>query len=136
MNPAKPSQAKASRILPPQKLLNRAIFIISSLFLLARARLAAAVDIVEDAKGIASPNNLVMGDFKTVIINLITWLLSFIGLLALAAIIWGGIMYILALGDEKRTTKAKAIIFYAIVGVFIAGISFLIITTIKSLLGV
>ncbi|MDP3997024.1 MAG: hypothetical protein Q8P73_00785 [bacterium] len=73
-------------------------------------------------------------DAITVIGNAINWLLSLVAIIALAALIWGGIMYIASLGDENKAAKAKKIIFYAIIGVVVVGVSFLIISTLKTLL--
>ena len=63
---------------------------------------------------LAAGNNVISIIFR--VINLIFALVSTI---ALFAIIWGGIMYILALGDESRVAKAKRILLYAIIGLII-----------------
>lgn len=77
---------------------------------------------------------LVCSDAATLIIKVINWLLSLIALIALAAIIWGGISYIISLGDESKTAAAKRIVLYAVVGLLVAGVSFVVIQTIKTIL--
>jgi len=74
------------------------------------------------------------GDAPTVLATIINWLLSMVALLAMVALIWGGIMYILSLGDESRATTAKKIILYAIVGLVVVIVSFVIITTVQRFL--
>lgn len=66
--------------------------------------------------------------------SVISFLLSLVAVLALAALIIGGIMYIVSLGDENRAKQAKQIIMYAIIGLLVVGMSFAIINTIKTLL--
>lgn len=46
---------------------------------------------------------------------------TFIAVLALAALLYGAVLYITSLGDEGKTEKAKKIIIYAIVGIVILG---------------
>lgn len=76
------------------------------------------------------------GTIRDIILNGVTFISGFVGILAVGAIIWGGIMYIMALGDEKKTAKAKAIIIGAVVGIVLVGISFLIVQTVgTSILG-
>lgn len=58
-----------------------------------------------------------------VIGNIVQWLVNLAGALAMFALVWGGIMYILSLGDDSRTQKAKKIIFWAIVGLLVIGLS-------------
>jgi hypothetical protein len=65
------------------------------------------------------------------IISVIQFMLGLVALLALGALVWGGIKYIISLGDEKKMASAKNIILAAIIGVLIAGFSLTILTTIK-----
>lgn len=66
--------------------------------------------------------------------SVILWLLSLVAVLALLALIVGGIMYIISFGDESRAERAKKIILYAIVGLLIVGASFVIIQAIANFL--
>jgi hypothetical protein len=55
------------------------------------------------------------------------WILALTALIALIIIVYGGVMYMLAAGDEKRASKAKNIILYGLIGVVvIVGAYFLI----------
>lgn len=57
-------------------------------------------------------------------------ILALIATIALFAIIWGGVMYILALGEEARATKAKRILLYAIIGLTIASLAKMIVSVV------
>ncbi|MEX1111980.1 MAG: pilin [Candidatus Andersenbacteria bacterium] len=70
----------------------------------------------------------------TLLTRIIDWLLGISAVLALLALIVGGVMYIISFGDEKRTGTAKKIILTAIIGLVIVGTSFLIIEIVKRLL--
>lgn len=69
-----------------------------------------------------------------ILVNVINWLLALVALLAMLALVWGGIMYIISLGDESRVGTAKKIILYAIIGIIIVLLSYVIISTVQSFL--
>lgn len=98
------------------------------------ATLKEGIDKVKDVlvtpdTGLAKKENV-----ADIIASLITWLLGLSALLAMGVLVWGGIMYIMSLGDEGRAGKAKQIIMYAIIGVIIILMSFVIISFVKTLL--
>lgn len=72
--------------------------------------------------------------FLTILRNVILFLLSLIAVIALAAIIWAGVLYVASFGNEKRIHTAKQIILYAILGLLLAGGSFAIIQLVSSVL--
>lgn len=57
---------------------------------------------------------------STIVLNVLNFLLSIVGTLALIMLIVGGIMYIGASGSEDIADKAKGTIKYAIIGIAIA----------------
>lgn len=59
-------------------------------------------------------------DFISKIVN---WFLGLVGLLAAIVLIWGGIKYIISLGDEDSAAEAKKLILYAIVGLIVIGLA-------------
>lgn len=73
--------------------------------------------------------------FVDLILKIANFLLYLVAALALVAIIWGGVMYIVSLGDEARSARAKHIILFAIMGLLIAGIAEAIIYTVCSIGG-
>lgn len=85
---------------------------------------------VVTGSGLAGANVTATGILTTIIL----WLMEIAAVLALAAIVWGGITYIISFGNEKKAEESKKVILYAIVGLIIIGLSFLIITTIKTII--
>lgn len=78
---------------------------------------------------------IVKGKTISQIIGMVVrFIMSLAAMLALLALIWGGIIYIISLGDEDRARTAKRIILYAITGLFVIGLSFLILQTVSNLL--
>ncbi|MCK4919007.1 MAG: hypothetical protein KAS01_01340 [Candidatus Pacebacteria bacterium] len=61
------------------------------------------------------------------------WILGFGLVLSVIFLIWGGIYYIGSSGDAQKTETAKKIIKYAILGVFVIGVSFAIISVISKM---
>ena len=58
---------------------------------------------------------------------MLQWLIALAGVVAAAVLIFNGFMYITASGDEGKIQKATKGITYAIVGLIIAAIAFLIV---------
>lgn len=52
--------------------------------------------------------------------NVLNFLLTVIGILAIIMLVIGGMMYLLAAGDEDRIDKGKKIVKYSIIGIIIA----------------
>ena len=71
------------------------------------------------------------GDVVIVTLNLV---LLIVGALSVAFIIWGGLHYILASGNEEAAEKAKKTITSAIIGLLIVVLSFTMITIITKFL--
>jgi type IV secretory pathway VirB2 component (pilin) len=67
-------------------------------------------------------------DLENWIVTLLQFLIGFAGIIAVAILIFNGIMYMTASGDENKIAKATKGITYAIVGLVIAAISFLLVT--------
>jgi hypothetical protein len=67
--------------------------------------------------------------------NVLNWLLSIIGIIAVIALIIGGGMYLTAYGDDDRIQKAKKIITYAIIGIVVALAALVIVRQVGNLLG-
>ncbi len=67
------------------------------------------------------------GDLIGWITTMLQYLIALAGIVAAAVLIFNGFTYITASGDEGKITKATKGITYAIVGLIIAAISFLIV---------
>ncbi|MCA9375836.1 MAG: hypothetical protein KC925_02115 [Candidatus Doudnabacteria bacterium] len=58
--------------------------------------------------------------------NIIRWVLGIIGVILVALIIYGGVMYATSAGNEGRVDTAKNILTYAIIGVVIIFMAFIV----------
>jgi len=74
-------------------------------------------------------------DVAGIIQNIITFLLGFVGGLSVLMIIVAGIMYITSGGDEGRVDTAKKWLTYAIVGLVVALLGWVIVKTVINGLG-
>ena len=106
-------------------------------FLLAMPSLAAKPDQgglnLGDAQGftgLVKGGTGALGGFLSGIVNL---LLGLVGILAVAAIVWGAITIITSAGEEGKAAKGKKAILYAIIGLFAAMASFIIIRLVGAL---
>ncbi|MCK5122932.1 MAG: hypothetical protein KAQ87_02185 [Candidatus Pacebacteria bacterium] len=62
-----------------------------------------------------------------VIDSIISWLLTFAIAISVLVLVYGGTCYVFSSGDMQKTENAKKTVKYALLGIFIAGISFAII---------
>ncbi|MCK5466084.1 hypothetical protein KAI56_01120 [Candidatus Parcubacteria bacterium] len=65
-----------------------------------------------------------------VIDSIISWLLKIAIAISVLVLVYGGLYYVFSSGDAQKTENAKKIVKYALLGIFVAGISFAIITII------
>jgi len=69
------------------------------------------------------------------ITDLINYFLGFLGLVAVAFIIYGGVLMVTSAGEEEGVGKAKKIITYAAIGIVIILLSYTIVSFVTSSLG-
>lgn len=67
---------------------------------------------------------------KGLAMTILNWFLGFLGFIAVAMVIYGGILYVTSAGEEEKTGKAKKILLYAIIGIVIIFLSFAIVNTV------
>jgi len=70
-----------------------------------------------------------------VIDDAVSWLLGFAVAISVVALVYGGTYYVFSSGDTQKTENAKKIVKYALIGIFIAGVSFAIITILDTIFG-
>lgn len=63
-----------------------------------------------------------------ILTNTLNFLLSIIGVIAIIMLVVGGVMYLTSAGDEDQIDRAKGIVKYSIIGIFIALVSLVIVT--------
>jgi len=66
--------------------------------------------------------------------QLINYVLGFLGLVAVAMLIYAGVMMVTSAGNEEGVGKAKKLITYAVIGIVIILLSYSIVTFITSAL--
>jgi len=72
----------------------------------------------------SAPGNLPNVELEQIILNITNWALGIVGFLAVLFLVWGGIYYVTASGDEAQIGEAKTIIKYALLGLAFAGLSY------------
>ena len=72
-------------------------------------------------------------DIGVVIVSLIRWITGIIGLICVIMIIYGGVTYATAAGNEDRIEMGKGILLWAIVGLVIVLLAFVFAQTIAGL---
>lgn len=75
------------------------------------------------------------GSFRELLLTFLNFFLGFLGLLAVIMIIYGGILYVSAAGNQESIDKGKKIIMYAVIGIVIILLSFALVNTVLGGLG-
>ena len=70
------------------------------------------------------PDGISDKTFEQSLIAITNWLLGFVAILGILAMVWGGINYVGSAGDQEKATTAKRVITYALLGVIIAGLAY------------
>lgn len=103
-----------------RKLLAGAITL-GTLALPAIASAAVTIENVGGSLGLGS------ADLKQTVLNIITFVLGLLGLIAVIMILYGGFIWLTAGGNEDKVSSAKRIISSAIVGLVVILISWAIV---------
>ena len=69
------------------------------------------------------------------IVQVVTWIMGFVGAIAIGFIVYGGIKYVTSAGNEKQIEEAKKIILYAIIGFVIAILAVVIVQVVGRAVG-
>lgn len=69
-------------------------------------------------------------DLREFVIKIVNFALGFLGLIAVIIVIYGGVLYVTAAGEEEKTQTGKKAITYAVVGLLIIMGSFAFVNTI------
>lgn len=87
---------------------------LTGLILITNVGNAAAADVTIPNLGLPNYNREAP---KTMVETIFNWFFIIAGALCVAIIIWAGITYATAGGDEEKVTKAKTRLIYGIIGV-------------------
>lgn len=70
------------------------------------------------------------GSLRQAIVTVINFALFFLGIVAVAFIIFAGFLYLTSRGDDGQVEKAKKTLLYAVLGIVIVILSFAIVNTV------
>ena len=73
-------------------------------------------------------------DVNLLLEDIILWILSIAGTVALAVLLFGAFQFLTSLGDESKTKSAKKTILYAVLGLLTIGVSFLLVKVVGAIL--
>jgi type IV secretory pathway VirB2 component (pilin) len=103
----------------------------------------AAPSLLKDIMTVLGANSTVSNSqvssapgLKVIATNVLTFLLSVVGIIAIISLVVGGVMYMTSYGDEKRMETGKKVFTYSIIGIVIALASLVIVKQIGTLMGV
>lgn len=85
--------------------------------------------------GLDNPSNIgnatgAEGSIRTILVRIINFFLTFLGLIAVLMVIYGGFLYMTSAGED--TEKAKKVLMYAGIGIVVILISFALVNTLLS----
>lgn len=86
---------------------------------------AGLTDVASNAPGVAK------GTAFDLALRFINFAITAIGVLGVIMFIYAGFMYMTAAGDESKITKAKNAMTYAIVGIVVAVLGFVVVATVQ-----
>jgi len=65
-------------------------------------------------------------DLPEVVGNIIQWVLGIVGIVLLVMFVYGGVLYATSAGNEDKVDTAKKVMLYAIIGVIIIALAFVL----------
>ena len=77
---------------------------------------------------VANEENLKIG---VILVNITNWVLGFSAAVAVLFLIIGGLQYVTASGNEKRADAAKKTILYAVIGLVVILLAYLVVGFLK-----
>ena len=84
--------------------------------------------------GAKSKPGSVPTDIRQAIMNVTNWILGFIAIVATLVVIYGGVQYLTAGGNEDQVGNAKKTISYGIIGVVIAGLAYAMVIVVSEVI--
>jgi hypothetical protein len=105
----------------------RWILLTLSLFILANFAVPAMAQQPDLGMNYVTPLNLANADPREAAISLIKLLMTFLGIIAVVIVLYGGFVWLTAAGNEDRVSTAKKIIVAGVIGLIIILAAFLIV---------
>lgn len=117
----------------------RQFFLVSGLMIMAlllinaigmNLAMAQAIDATQDQPAIIAQLSGGQTGLRGIVLTVINFFLTFLGLLAVIMVIYGGFLYVSSAGNEENVNKAKKILLYAVIGIVVIIASFALVNTI------
>ncbi|MBI5421846.1 hypothetical protein HZA44_01795 [Candidatus Peregrinibacteria bacterium] len=108
---------------------------LSASFFVDKAFAQGSSGLWNNPQGGAAPTVAAQGTLGQNISTIINYFLGILGLIAVAFLIYAGVLMVTAGGAEEQVTKARKIIMYAVIGIVIILLSYTIVTFVSSALG-
>jgi len=120
----------------PTRTLSRFAATLIAIFSLIQGAFAASGDFFGGTgeEG-AMPKVAASGTLGSNVTKIIDYFLGFLGLIAVAFVIYGGVLMVTSAGNEEGVGKAKKILTYAAIGIVLIMLSYTIVTFVTSALG-
>ncbi len=67
---------------------------------------------------------------RELVLRIVNYFLTFLGLLAVLMIIYGGVTYVISAGNDEAVGNAKKIIMYALIGIIVILLSFVLVNAV------
>lgn len=109
--------------------------IMSASFFVNKAFAQGSAGLWNNPQGGTAPSAAAQGTLGQNITTIINYFLGILGLIAVAFLIYAGVLMVTAGGAEEQVTKARKIIMYAVIGIVIILLSYTIVTFVSSALG-
>lgn len=113
-----------------KKLINKVTLGATSLALATPVGILAAPEAIEPVPG--GVGDISVAELLT---KVITWVLAFAAAVAVLFLILGGLQYVTSAGNKDRIDKAKQTILYAVIGLIVIALSFVIVTFVSRNIG-
>jgi hypothetical protein len=82
--------------------------------------LAGPTFLMEIQKILGAKTSISAPSLLQIVTNVLTFLLSIVGVLAIIALVYGGGVYLTAYGDETRMKEGKKVVTSAVIGIIVA----------------
>lgn len=103
-------------------------FLVGCLLVMPAAALAQGLGPVDPQ----SVGGVAKGALIPAVLQIVNWLLALVALVAALYLLYGGLLYITSAGDQTKADKAKNTILYALVGLVVIALSFVIVNFVVS----
>lgn len=96
----------------------------------ANVAFGQALDATQDSIPIVSQLSGGQTSLRGIILTVVNFFLTFLGLLTVVMVIYGGFLYVSSAGNEDNVGKAKKILLYSVIGIVIIVASFAFVNTV------